>query len=114
VEDHADNLYIITTLLEETGYRYITANNGLEAVSKAKEFVPDLILMDIQLPVQSGLEAASQIKLEERLANIPIIALTAKAMKGDKEKILSSGFSDYIAKPVDPEIILEVIEKWLK
>jgi len=92
---------------------YITAENGEEAVSKAKEFLPVLILMDIQLPLLSGLDAAKQIKAEPKLADVPVIALTARAMKGDKEKILSAGCDDYISKPIDPKTLLEVIEKWL-
>lgn len=113
VEDNPDNRYIITSILDETDHPYITAENGEEAVSKAKESFPALILMDIQLPLLSGLDAAKQIKAEPKLADVPIIALTAKAMKGDKEKILSAGCDDYISKPVDPETLLEVIKKWL-
>jgi signal transduction histidine kinase/DNA-binding response OmpR family regulator/HAMP domain-containing protein len=113
VEDNPDNRYIITSILDETDHPYITAENGEEAVIKAKESLPGLILMDIQLPLLSGLDAAKQIKAEAKLADVPIIALTARAMKGDKEKILSAGCDDYIAKPVDPETLLEVIQKWL-
>ncbi|UCH95290.1 MAG: response regulator [Candidatus Aminicenantes bacterium] len=113
VEDNPDNRYIITSILDENGHPYITAADGEEAVSKAKESLPGLILMDIQLPLLSGLEAAKQVKAEPKLANVPIIALTAKAMKGDKEKILSAGCDDYISKPVDPKTLLEVIKKWL-
>jgi CheY-like chemotaxis protein len=113
VEDNPDNRYLITSILDETDHPYITAENGEEAVSKAKESLPALIIMDIQLPVLSGLDAAKQIKVEPKLADVPIIALTAKAMKGDKEKILSAGCDDYIAKPVDPKTLLEVIQKWL-
>lgn len=113
VEDNPDNRYIITSILDETDHPYITAENGEEAVSKAKESLPALILMDIQLPLLSGLDAAKQIKAEAKLADVPVIALTAKAMKGDKEKILSAGCDDYIPKPVDPKTLLEVIQKWL-
>jgi len=113
VEDNPDNRYIITSILDETNHLYITAENGREAVTRAKESLPALIFMDIQLPLLSGLEAAKQIKAEAKLAEVPIIALTARAMKGDKEKILSSGCDDYISKPIDPETLLEVIQKWL-
>jgi signal transduction histidine kinase/HAMP domain-containing protein len=113
VEDNPDNLYIITSILDETDHPYITAENGKEAVSKAKESLPGLILMDIKLPLLSGLDAAKQIKAEPQLADVPVIALTGIAMKGDKEKILSAGCDDYIAKPVYPETLLEVIQKWL-
>jgi len=113
VEDNPDNRYIITSILDGTDYPYITAENGAEAVSKAKEFHPALILMDIQLPVLSGLDAAKQVKAEPKMAGVPIIALTGRAMKGDKEKMLSVGCDDYISKPFDPKNLLEVIEKWL-
>jgi signal transduction histidine kinase/CheY-like chemotaxis protein len=113
VEDNPDNRYIITSILDEIDRPYITAENGKEAVGKAKESLPGLILMDIQLPLLSGLDATKQIKAEPKLAGVPVIALTAKAMKGDKEKILSAGCDDYISKPVVPETLLEVIQKWL-
>lgn len=113
VEDNPDNRYIIASILDGTDYPYITAVDGAEAVSKAKEFLPALILMDIQLPVLSGLEAAKQVKAEPELADVPIIALTGRAMKGDKEKILSAGCDDYISKPFAPKTLLEVIQKWL-
>lgn len=113
VEDNPDNRYLITAILEEAEYKYITAQNGKEAVTRAKESLPGLILMDIQLPILSGLDAAGEIKADPRLAQIPIIALTAKAMKGDKEQILSAGCSDYISKPIDAETLLKAIEKWM-
>jgi signal transduction histidine kinase/CheY-like chemotaxis protein len=113
VEDDPDNRYIITSILDDADHPYITAINGEEAVSKAKESLPGLILMDIQLPLLSGLDAAKQIKAEPKLADVPVIALTAKAMKGDKEKMLSASCDDYISKPIDPETLLEVIQKWL-
>jgi CheY-like chemotaxis protein len=114
VEDNRDNLFIITSLLDDAGHRYITANNGLEAVSQAKTHQPALILMDIQLPVLNGLEAAGQIKADPALAAVPIIALTASTMPGDKETILSGGCEDYIAKPIDAGQFLQIIDKWLK
>jgi signal transduction histidine kinase/CheY-like chemotaxis protein/HAMP domain-containing protein len=113
VEDNPDNRYLITTILEEGDYKYITAQNGKEAVNKAKESLPGLILMDIQLPILSGLDAVGQIKADPRLTQIPIIALTARAMKGDKEEILSAGCSDYISKPIDAETILKKVKEWM-
>jgi len=113
VEDNPDNLLSILTILKVTEYGCITAGDGEEAVRMAKEYHPGLILMDIQLPVLSGIDAAKQIKSDETLAEIPIIALTAKAMKGDQENILSAGCDDYIAKPLDPDILVERIKKWM-
>ncbi len=114
VEDNPDNLFTITTILKGTEYEFITAEDGEKAVHMAKEFHPGLILMDIQLPVLSGLDATKQIKSDAALAEIPIIALTAKAMKGDRENILSAGCDDYLAKPLEPDILLDKIRKWME
>ena len=113
VEDNPDNLYAITNILDETEYKYITAEDGKKAVSMAKEFHLDLILMDMQLPEVSGLEAAKQIQSDPELAKIPVIALTAKAMKGDREEILAAGLNDYISKPINPDNLIKLIHKWI-
>ncbi|MDM8535519.1 response regulator [Desulfobacterales bacterium HSG17] len=112
VEDNPDNMLSILSILKDSDYECITAEDGENAIHMAKEYHPDIILMDIQLPVLSGLDATKQIKADQNLAQIPIIALTAKAMKGDRENILSAGCDDYIAKPLDPDMILERIKNW--
>lgn len=112
VEDNRDNMTAITAILANEGFKYVTAENGEQAVSIAKDSPLSLILMDIQLPVMSGLEAATIIKADPELAGVPVIALTARAMKGDREKILSSGCDDYLSKPIDPQALIQIVNKW--
>jgi two-component system cell cycle response regulator DivK len=113
VEDNADNLLATTATLEYIGYQCITAENGELALAAARTHAPALILMDIQLPVMDGLEATRRIKADATLKNIPIVALTAKAMKGDREAILAAGCDDYVSKPIDPAELERVLRKWL-
>ncbi len=113
VEDNPDNLVVIANILTDAGYTFITAGDGKKAVTETKRARPGLLLMDIQLPGKSGLDAAKEIKADPGLAHIPIIALTAKAMKGDKEKILAAGCDDYVSKPIAPAVLLEKIRRWL-
>ncbi|MFC1493214.1 response regulator, partial [candidate division KSB1 bacterium] len=112
VEDNPDNMFTISAILEENGLNFIKAADGKEALKMVAENSPGLVLMDIQLPEMSGVEAAAKIRADENSRGLPVIAMTAKAMKGDKEKILASGFDDYISKPIDPGILLSVINKW--
>ncbi len=114
VEDNQDNLFTTTSILDGVGYTSIAAINGEIAVKVAKESQPGLILMDIQLPVMNGLDAARKIKSDSGTAHIPIIALTAKAMKGDRELIMAAGCDDYISKPFDPDSLIDKIKKWIK
>ena len=89
------------------------AHDGHQAVRLARQHRPGLILMDMGLPKLSGLDATRQIKAEASMANTPIIAVTAKAMRGDREEILAAGCDDYLPKPLDPEDLTAVIRKWL-
>ena len=114
VEDNPDNLLVITAILTEIGVDAITATNGQEAVDIVGHTRPDLILMDIQLPHLSGLDAARQIKARPGLKDIPIIALTAKAMKGDREEALAAGCDGYLSKPVNPRQLSEIMAEWLR
>jgi len=113
VEDAVDNMIFITETLRPTGHILYTANDGQAAVEMARREKPDLILMDIHIPVLSGFEATRQIKETPELKNTPVIALTARAMKGDREKILSEGFDDYVSKPVHPDDLVNKVEEWL-
>ncbi len=113
VEDNPDNLTTINAILEDAGYRCLHAGDGDRAVAVAGEAVPDIILMDIQLPGTGGLSAAGRIKSDDALRHIPIIAVTARAMQGDRELFLASGCDDYIAKPVEPKGLVETMERWL-
>ena len=99
---------LFSSYLEAKGYRILLAIDGQQAIDLAKAEHPDLILMDIQMPVMDGIEAIKQIRLNPDLVNIPIVALTALAMVGDREKCLASGASDYLAKPFK----LYQIKKW--
>ncbi|MDM8549295.1 response regulator [Desulfobacterales bacterium HSG2] len=112
VEDNPDNLFTMSTILDGFGYSYITAGDGEAAVRATAESHPDLILMDVQLPVLSGLDATRQIKSDPSLAQIPIIAVTARAMRGDRKKILAAGCDDYLSKPIDPSDLIELIRKY--
>ncbi|MGA9753641.1 MAG: response regulator [Desulfobaccales bacterium] len=113
VEDNRDNLLVITAVLDEAGYKYITAADGQEAVARAREASPALILMDLHLPDVGGLEAARQIKADPLLAGTPIVALTAMAMRGDREEILAAGLDDYLAKPFEPQELMQLVRRWL-
>ena len=113
VEDNPDNMVTITAILEEMGVAYVGAENGEAAVQLAEELRPRLVLMDIQLPVMSGLEAAQRIKAHADLRAIPIVALTARAMKGDRERMLAAGCDDYLAKPIEHERLQATVRRWL-
>ena len=113
VEDNADNLLATTVILEHLGYQCITAVNGELALAAARTHAPALILMDIQLPEMDGLEATRRIKADAVLEDIPIVALTTRAMKGDREKILTAGCDDYMSKPIDPVELGRILRKWL-
>ncbi len=113
VEDNEATLNLIEAQLTLLGYRVTTAKNGLEGIAKAIAELPDLIVMDIQMPVMDGLDAASQIRKEPTTQVIPILAATAKTMSGDKERCLAAGCNDYIAKPFTHRQLQFAIEKLL-
>lgn len=112
-EDNEANVVTISSYLSAKGYQILCANNGEEAIAMAKSTQPDLILMDVQMPVMDGLEAMQQIRLIPSLVNIPIIALTALAMKGDRDRCISAGANEYIAKPVKLKELIVIIQKLL-
>ena len=110
VEDNELNMKLFHDLLEVHGYATLQTKDGREALQLAREYRPDLILMDIQLPEVSGLEVTKWIKAGDELESIPVIAVTAFAMKGDEEKIRSGGCEAYIAKPISVNSFLETIQ----
>jgi signal transduction histidine kinase/DNA-binding response OmpR family regulator/HAMP domain-containing protein len=112
VEDNADNLLTIKAILDNMGCSYIVARDGEQAVTVARESRPGLILMDIQLPIMSGLESTRRIKADPKLNGTPIVALTARAMAGDREEILAAGCDDYLSKPLDTEKVKSIVRKW--
>jgi len=113
VEDDKKSLYLARFTLEKEGYEVIEARDGLEALDNVSKETPDLILMDMQLPKLDGYEVTRQIKADERLSKIPVIALTAYAMKEDREKTLEAGCSGHIEKPIDPSTFVEEVKRYL-
>lgn len=113
VEDNELNMKLFHDLLDSQGYETLQTREGLQALAMAREHRPDLILMDIQLPEVSGLEVTKWIKEDDNLKQIPVIAVTAFAMKGDEEKIREGGCEAYIAKPISVTKFLETVERFL-
>ena len=113
VEDNEMNRDMLSRRLQRKGYDVILAADGAEGVSKARSEAPDLILMDMSLPVIDGWEATRQIKAADETQAIPVIALTAHAMAGDREKALQAGCDDYDTKPVELKRLLGKIESFL-
>ena len=112
VEDNELNMKLFHDLLEAHGYKTLQTRDGLSALDIAREHMPDLILMDIQLPEVSGLEVTKWLKEDETLRAIPVIAVTAFAMKGDEEKIREGGCEAYISKPISVNSFLETVDKF--
>ncbi len=100
VEDKANSRELLRTVLEQQGYSVMEAQDGDEALSMVRQQPPDLVLMDLQIPARNGFDVLQEIRKDARLANLPVVAVTANAMPGDREKVLAAGFTGYIAKPV--------------
>lgn len=113
VEDNAANLALMQYLLQASGYTTLTATDGRQGVVAAQRESPDVILMDLQLPIMNGYEAARLVKEVPALRGVPIIAVTAYAMVGDRDKILARGFDGYIAKPITPERFVSEVEVFI-
>jgi CheY-like chemotaxis protein len=113
VEDNEDNLVVYRTILEHVGFRVIEARDGEEGVSRAKEHLPDLILMDISIPKMDGWEATQRLKADGNTKQIPIIALTAHALEEDRQKALQAGCDGYLAKPVEPRRVVQEVERFV-
>ncbi|MDY6959270.1 MAG: response regulator [Halobacteriota archaeon] len=114
IEDNPDNLDLVTEILEDEGYTIIGAGSAEEGIKKLREGEVDLVLMDVGLPDMDGLEATRIVKADKKLNRIPIIALTAYAMKGDKEKVLGAGCDGYLTKPLDEDTLLNTIEAFVE
>jgi len=113
VEDNELNMKLFHDLLEAHGYRTLQSRNGFDAMDVARADHPDLILMDIQLPEVSGLEVTKWLKEDDDLRSIPVIAVTAFAMKGDEERIRQGGCEAYISKPISVAKFLETVKSYL-
>ncbi len=114
VEDDELNMKLFTDLLEAQGYEVFQTQDGMKALDLAREHRPHLILMDIQLPEVSGIDVTKWLKADDELRHIPVIAVTAFAMKGDEEKIRASGCEAYISKPISVSHFLETVAEFLK
>ena len=114
VEDNDDNIYMLKHRLERRGFEVLVARDGRAGVETAREHLPDLILLDLGLPVLDGWEAARLLKQDEHTRAIPIIALSAHAMAGDRAQALEAGCNDYGTKPVDFKQLLEKMEALLQ
>lgn len=114
VEDNELNMKLFSDLLDAHGYETKETREGLKAIKLAKSFKPDLILMDIQLPEVSGLEVTKWIKDDKTLSDIPVVAVTAFAMKGDEKRIRDGGCAAYISKPISVSSFLSTIRKFVK
>jgi two-component system, cell cycle response regulator DivK len=113
VEDNELNMKLFNDLLDAHGYRTLQTRDGMEALDMARLHKPDLILMDIQLPEVSGLEVTKWLKADDELQSIPVIAVTAFAMKGDEEKIREGGCEAYISKPISVATFLDTVRKFI-
>ncbi len=113
VEDNELNMKLFRDLLEAHGYATIETRNGLDALGLAREHHPDLIIMDIQLPEVSGLEVTKWLKDDDELCDIPVIAVTAFAMKGDEERIRRGGCEAYIAKPISIGFFIDTVRRFI-
>ena len=113
VEDNELNMKLFHDLLEGIGYKTVETRNGLEAIDLARKHRPDLILMDIQLPHVTGLEVTKWIKEDDELRSIPVIAVTAFAMKGDEERIRQGGCEAYMSKPISIGKFIETVKTYL-
>ena len=111
VEDNHRNMKLFRDVLQATGYHTLEASTATEALTLATEHRPALVLMDIELPDMDGLEALGRLRMDERTATIPVVAVTAQAMRGDRERFTAAGFDGYVAKPVDIDGLLETVRQ---
>jgi two-component system cell cycle response regulator DivK len=114
VEDNFQNKRLVNKILSARGFEVLEADDGLTGVEMASKALPDLILMDISLPGIDGVEATQRIKAYQGTANIPIIALTANAMRGDRERFIAAGCDDYLPKPISTSDLLNLINTYLR
>ncbi len=113
IEDNERNMYLVTFILEKSGYQVIQARDGQAGIALARQSKPDLILLDIQLPIMDGYAVAREITKSGELRDVPIVAVTSYAMLGDRERVLAAGCVGYIEKPINPETFVAEIEQYL-
>ncbi|HTW47526.1 MAG TPA: response regulator [Acidobacteriaceae bacterium] len=112
-DDRASSRELLRTVLERAGYAVIEAEDGEAAVERAHSGNPDLILLDLQMPKLDGYGVLAKLRSEERFRTVPVLALTASAMSGDREKIMAAGFTDYLSKPAGPDLLREAVARLL-
>lgn len=112
IEDNEQNRYLASFLLEKNGFRVFSAVDGLGGIAMARELVPDLILLDIQLPGMDGYEVARLLRQDEVLRRVPVVAVTSHAMGGDRQKAIRAGCDGYIEKPIDPGTFVANLRKF--
>ncbi|MFL5946255.1 MAG: response regulator [Gaiellaceae bacterium] len=112
VEDNEKNMKLFRDVLVATGHRTLEATTGGQAVELATEHSPDLVLMDIQLPDIGGVEALGRLRADARTASVPVVALTAQAMEGDRERFLAAGFDGYLSKPVNVADLIATVKRY--
>jgi two-component system, cell cycle response regulator DivK len=112
VEDNERNMKLFRDVLLASGYRTLEATTGGQAVDLAMEHGPDLVLMDIQLPDIDGIEALRRLRADDRTASVPVVALTAQAMEGDRERFLAAGFDGYLSKPVNVADFVTTVKRY--
>jgi two-component system, cell cycle response regulator DivK len=111
VEDNALNMKLFRDVLLATGYKTLEATTGGEAIELAAQGAPDLVLMDVQLPDVDGVDALHRLRADPRTAAIPVLAMTAQAMQGDRERFLAAGFDGYLSKPVNVRNLIDVVRQ---
>jgi CheY-like chemotaxis protein len=114
VEDYPDNLALMTYLLSAAGHEVRGAVTGRQTVATAREDLPDLVVLDIQLPDMDGYQVLSELRADPRTASVPIVAVTAYAMVGDRDDALAAGFDGYLPKPITPRTFAQTIENYLR
>lgn len=114
IEDNEQNRYLTTFLLEKRGYAAVSAVDGPAGIETAERILPDLILLDIQLPLMDGYTVARRLRSHPKLRQTPIVAVTSYAMTGDREKAIAAGCTGYIEKPINPETFIEEMERYLE
>jgi len=110
IEDNEQNMYLVTFILEKYGWQVLQARNGAEGVEMARIHLPDMILLDIQLPVMDGYAVARELRKNHGLSKVPVIAITSYAMPGDRENALKAGCTGYIEKPINPDTFISQID----
>ncbi|MCK0513061.1 response regulator [Aromatoleum buckelii] len=112
-EDHPASLELLRYLLSANGYDILSAEDGEAALELARRHPPDLIICDLQMPKKNGYEVVGELKSDPALAQIPVVAVTAFSMIGDREQVLAAGFDGYLSKPIEPEEFVSLIEQYL-